>query len=179
MILIAAGGNLPYRGAPPERTIAAAFDALEEAGDIRVVARSRLYSSPAWPDPSAPPYVNAAARLETALTPEALLERLHAIEARFGRERNADDRWASRTLDLDLIDHDGAVRTPKEAGGLSLPHPRAAARAFVLLPLADVAPDWRTPDGSNMGGRGLMELIAALPERDRAATILLHPHTMP
>lgn len=170
MIIIAFGGNLPFGRMPPAETMLAALDALEEAGDIRVAARSRLYASPAWPDPSGPAYVNGAAVLETALGPAALLARLHAMEARFGRTRSEADRWASRTLDLDLIDHDGAV---VERPDLVLPHPRAAQRAFVLLPLADVAPNWRTPDGTPLSA-----LIGALAEDDKAATTVLHPHTM-
>ncbi len=171
MIIIAAGGNLPFQGSPPDTTIARAFDALEARGDIRVAARSRIYSSPAWPDPSAPAYANAAARVETELSPQDLLARLHAVEEMFGRVRSADDRWAARTLDLDLIDHDGRV---VDAPDLTLPHPRAAGRAFVLIPLRDAAPDWRSPDG-----RGLEALIAELPADDIAATTLLQRRSTP
>jgi 2-amino-4-hydroxy-6-hydroxymethyldihydropteridine diphosphokinase len=110
MIVIALGGNLPHGPMRPEQTLDAALAALQEQGDVKVIARSRFWSSPAWPDPSSPPYVNAAALLETALSPEALLARLHEVEARFGRVRSDAERWASRTLDLDLIDYDGAVR---------------------------------------------------------------------
>lgn len=171
MIIIALGGNLPFGGKSPAETVLAALAALEEGGDIRVAARSRLWSSPAWPAPASPRYVNAAALLETGLGPEALLARLHQAENQFGRTRSETDRWAARTLDLDLIDYDGTVT---ERPDLVLPHPRAAQRAFVLLPLADVAPDWRTPDGTPLSA-----LIAALSDDDKAATTVLQADTSP
>lgn len=171
MIVIAFGGNLPFGESPPHQTMPAALAALEEGGGIRVTARSRLWSSPAWPDPSGPRYVNGAALVETDLGPEALLARLHAVEARFARVRSETERYPPRTLDLDLIDYDGRV---VDRPDLTLPHPRAAQRAFVLLPLRDVAPDWRDPQG-----RALADLIAALPKADREATTLLQMHTPP
>ena len=91
------------------------------------------------------------------------METLHGIEAVFGRSRGAAN--APRTLDLDLIDYNGRI----EDGALVLPHPRAAVRGFVLLPLADVAPDWRHP----VSGRPVQDLIAALPEGERAAINVL------
>jgi 2-amino-4-hydroxy-6-hydroxymethyldihydropteridine diphosphokinase len=119
-----------------------------------VAARSRLYESPPWPLPSEQPwYVNAVARIETALDPEALLAHLHAIEREFGRVRG--NRNEARTLDLDLLDYDGRRRARDPA----LPHPRLADRAFVLFPLRDVAPDWRHP----ADGRTLADLANALP----------------
>jgi 2-amino-4-hydroxy-6-hydroxymethyldihydropteridine diphosphokinase len=120
---------------------------------------SRLWRSPAWP-PGGPPYVNAAAAIRTRLSPDDLLAALHRLEAAFGRERRA--RWAARTLDLDLLAVDGLVRPdaatqgrwraldPGRQGreapeGLVLPHPRMQDRAFVLLPMREVAPGWRHP----------------------------------
>jgi 2-amino-4-hydroxy-6-hydroxymethyldihydropteridine diphosphokinase len=94
--------------------------------------------------------------VETALDPTALMAALHRIEDRFGRARRV--RNAARTLDIDLIDYDGRVMN----GPLILPHPRLTERAFVLLPLADVAPDWRHP----VTGRSVAELIASLPPQD-------------
>ncbi|MCM0019537.1 MAG: 2-amino-4-hydroxy-6-hydroxymethyldihydropteridine diphosphokinase [Tagaea sp.] len=153
MILIGLGANLPGAFGAPAEAIEAALAALDRA-PCRLVARSRLYESPPWPQPSDQPwYVNAVARIETALAPEALLDRLHAIEREFGRERGA--RNAARTLDLDLLDFDGIAR----AGAPTLPHPRLTERAFVLRPLRDVAPDWRHP----ADGRTLPQLLAALP----------------
>jgi 2-amino-4-hydroxy-6-hydroxymethyldihydropteridine diphosphokinase len=153
MILVGLGANLPGAFGAPATAIEAAFDALDR-GACRVIARSRLYESPPWPQPSDQPwYVNAVARIETALDPEKLLAHLHGIERDFGRVRGS--RNEARTLDLDLLDHDGVVRS----GDPTLPHPRLADRAFVLFPLRDVAPDWRHP---NRFG-SLDALIAALP----------------
>ncbi len=103
---------------------------------------SSLYETPAWPDPADPPFVNAAAAIETDMRPEALLAALHAIEAGFGRRRS--ERNAPRTLDLDLLAYHDIVQGEDEQG-LVLPHPRLANRAFVLAPLAEIAPDWRHP----------------------------------
>ena len=155
MILIALGSNQPSAAGPPAATLAAALEALGGEG-VRVVAVSRLYASPAWPDPADPPYVNAVARIETNLTPRQLIDALHGVEARFGRERRA--RNAPRTLDLDIVDMDGRVESPPE--GPVLPHPRAHERAFVLAPLLDVAPDWVHPA---LGARGdaLLEAVRA------------------
>jgi 2-amino-4-hydroxy-6-hydroxymethyldihydropteridine diphosphokinase len=153
MILIGLGANLPGASGAPAAALEAALDALNR-GACRVIARSTLYESPPWPQPSNQPwYVNAVARIETALGPEALLAHLHAIERVFGRVRGV--RNEARPLDLDLLDHDGAVRM----GDPTLPHPRLAERAFVLFPLRDVAPDWRHP----VDGRTLSALLSALP----------------
>ncbi|HEX3652586.1 MAG TPA: 2-amino-4-hydroxy-6-hydroxymethyldihydropteridine diphosphokinase [Rhizomicrobium sp.] len=152
MILIALGSNLSSAAGTPAETVAAALAALR-ANEIEPVKVSRFYRSEAWPDRSDPPFVNAVAQLDTVLPPSTLLESLHAIERLFGRTR--DRRNAPRTLDLDILDYEGRV----EAGPPVLPHPRMAARAFVLLPLAEIAPDWRHPVS---GGR-ITELIAQLP----------------
>lgn len=154
--LIALGGNLPWKDIAPDALLPKVLDALE-CDEIRVTARSGLWRTPAWPDPSEPSYVNAVARVETTLMAEDLLARLNALEKVFGRERAERNR--SRTLDLDIIDYDGVVQS---TGLLTLPHPRATRRAFVLLPLKDVAPEWRDPDS----GAGLAELIATLPAED-------------
>jgi len=153
MILVALGANLPSEAGEPARTLMAAMDALDAAG-LRVAARSRIFESPPWPPSDQPWYANAVVRLETRLAPETLLERLHAVERAFGRVRTVPN--AARALDLDLIDFDGMVR---EGPAPVLPHPRMRERAFVLLPLADIAPDWRHPaDGSRLAA-----LVAALP----------------
>ena len=128
--------------------------------DLSVVKISRSYASPCFPAGAGPDYVNAAALIETSLNAPELLARLHAVEADFGRERA--NRWGQRTLDLDLIGMgdlvlpDAATQDhwrnlpPQEQARIApdqliLPHPRLQDRAFVLIPLADVAPDWRHP----------------------------------
>jgi len=115
---------------------------------------SSLYQSDAWPDPSDPPFINAALEIETPLGPQALLAALHAIEAGFGRRRSA--RNAPRTLDLDLVAYHGETLDGAQ-GGPVLPHPRLKGRAFVLAPLAEIAPDWRHP----LNGQTAQEMLAA------------------
>lgn len=165
-IYIALGANLPSAGRTPRQTLAAALEVLSRDG-VEIVSRSSDWSSPAWPDPSDPAYVNAVARVATDLSPRDLMDLLHAVEADFGRQRSA--RNAPRPLDLDLIDYEG--RAESVPGGLEIPHPRAVQRAFVLLPLAEIAPDWADP----VSGRNIGELIAALPKPDRDATCKLQP----
>ncbi len=152
---MALGANLPGRFTSTAAAIEAALIEIEtHAG--RVVARSRLYRSIAWPNPGDPEFINAVALVETAHAPAGLLARLHDIEAAFGRVRGKAN--APRPLDLDLIDFGGAVSAPGE--NPILPHPRLTERAFVLLPLRDIAPDWRHP----VTGRTVSGLIAALAE---------------
>jgi 2-amino-4-hydroxy-6-hydroxymethyldihydropteridine diphosphokinase len=152
MILIALGANLPSSSGNPSATIRAALKALEKHG-VPADAVSSFYKSDAWPDPSDPPFVNAVARVRTSLQPKGLLTLLHMVETEFGRVRSR--RNAPRTLDLDLVDYNGNILKD----GIELPHPRLADRAFVLIPLRDVAPDWRHP----VSGQSLEALIAALP----------------
>jgi 2-amino-4-hydroxy-6-hydroxymethyldihydropteridine diphosphokinase len=158
MILIAIGANLPGQdGEPPLATCRAAVLALAELPGARLEAVSRWYETEPVPPSGQPNYINGLARLgrerATAISPESLLSELQAIEARFGRRRAEPN--AARTLDLDLIDMDGTVRdTPDPI----LPHPRAHLRAFVLLPLLDVAPDWVHP-GNGRFGRELLEAV--------------------
>jgi len=152
MILIALGSNLPSTAGGPRETLRAALDAFALQG-IAVSAVSPFYETPAWPDPGDPRYVNAVALVATSLTPRELMERLQMIETSLGRERSA--RNAPRTLDLDVVDYDGRV----EKGPPILPHPRMQSRAFVLLPLFDIAPNWRHP----VSGESAAELIAKLP----------------
>lgn len=157
MILIGLGANLSSPAGPPLATLRAALAALGRNG-AEPVPVSRFYQTPAWPDPSDPPFVNAVAQVRTELSPAALLARLQEIERFFGRIEAA--RNAPRPLDLDILDYDSRV----EAGPPELPHPRIEARAFVLVPLAEIAPQWRHP----VSGRPIMELIAALSPTEAA-----------
>lgn len=176
--LIALGANLPGDGRSPEAAVAAAIAALA-ARSGRPLRASRLYRTPAFPAGSGPDFVNAAVALDWGGTPEALLALLHGIEAEFGRTRNA--RWEARMMDLDLIALGARVlpdaatharwaalppeRAAVEAPGeLILPHPRLAERSFVLVPLADVAPDWRHP----VTGRDVRRMLADRPAAERA-----------
>jgi 2-amino-4-hydroxy-6-hydroxymethyldihydropteridine diphosphokinase len=134
-IFVGLGANLGAAGA----TVRAALDALDALPGTRVVARSSLYRS-APVDADGPDYVNAVAELRSTLAPEALLAALQSIEARFGRQR--PHRNAPRTLDLDLLAYgERRLDTPT----LVLPHPRAHQRAFVQVPLAEIAPELALP----------------------------------
>lgn len=154
-ILVALGSNLPAVGYPsPLATLRGAILRLPAHG-VQVERQSRFYTSPAWPPSDQPDYVNAVVAVSTRLDPPALLAALLRIEREFGRVRSAPN--AARTLDLDLIAYDKLVlRLPD--GSLELPHPRAASRAFVLLPLRDVAPGWRHP----VTGQTVGELVAGI-----------------
>ena len=158
MILIALGSSVPSHAGDPVRTLQAALAHLRDNG-VTPVAVSRFYRTPAWPDPRDPEFVNAVAQVMTELSPVELLAMLHDVETRFGRIRAA--RNAPRTLDLDVLDYDGRI----EDGPPVLPHPRMETRTFVLVPLRDVAPDWRHP----VSGASVTALLNALPPEDRNA----------
>ncbi len=154
MILIGIGANLDHpRYGSPRQTCEAALAYLD-GRDVRVRARSRWYRSAPVPPSDQPWFVNGVAGLETDLEPGALLALLHRAEAHFGRERRV--RNEARLLDLDLLAYGARVSAPGERP--VLPHPRLVERAFVLLPLADLAPDWRHP----VSGLSVAEMVAAL-----------------
>lgn len=176
---IGLGGNSPARGGGPAETIVSALAEVPRSLGV-IVAVSRFFRTPAHPAGSGPDFVNAAALVRTALEPEALLRALHGIEARYGRERLT--RWGARTLDIDLLavedrilpdeptlrhwmDLPPARQRVEAPDRLILPHPRLQDRAFVLIPLAEIAPLWRHP----LTGRTVAEMAAALPEADRSA----------
>ncbi len=155
-VFIALGANLPSAHGTPRQTLEAAL-ALLRAGGVEIAACSPWYVTAPVPASDQPDYVNGVARVRTRLAPGALMSLLHGIEARFGRVRVRRDE--ARVVDLDLIDYDGLV-APAGEGGPTLPHPRAHRRGFVLLPLRDVAPDWRHP----VTGAHIDDLIGALPD---------------
>lgn len=156
--IIGLGGNLAGPlGAAPAATLEAAIAGLGAIAGLSLVARSRLWDSAAWPDASGPRYVNAVAVLEGDADPEALLARLHAMEAEEGRVRGAAN--AARPLDLDLLALGGLVRPAPDP---VLPHPRLHQRRFVLAPLAEIMPDWRHP----ILARRAADLLADLPPAD-------------
>jgi len=154
-ILVGVGANLPAVGhADALATCRAAVTDLSACG-LRVDALSPWYESAPVPASDQPWFVNGVVSVATDLDPPALLDLLHAVEAAFGRVRSVPN--AARVLDLDLLAY-GRLVVPPPARP-ALPHPRLTKRAFVLLPLADLLPDWRHP----ADGRSVGELIGALP----------------
>lgn len=126
-----------------------AIDAIAQTPGIRLISQSSLYRTKAVGPPQ-PDYLNGCVLLQVEMIPELLLEILLKIENKFGRLRG--ERWGPRTLDLDILLYsDRIIETPK----LQIPHPRMRERAFVLVPLAEIAPDWVDP----VSGLTIKELI--------------------
>ena len=147
------GGNLASWAGEPEATLAAAALRLESLG--RVVCRSSLYSTEPVGFADQPRFINAAVELETELQASDLLERLLAIEMEFGRDRAAGFANGPRTLDLDILLF-GNLKISEP--GLEIPHPRLAQRAFVLVPLNEIAPDAVDP----RSGKTVAQLLESL-----------------
>jgi 2-amino-4-hydroxy-6-hydroxymethyldihydropteridine diphosphokinase len=160
-IFVGAGANLPHPSyASPRETLQAALLELDRRS-IRVLRYSRWYRTAPVPVSEQPWYVNVVAELATSLSADDLLATLHEIEELFGRVRTVAN--APRLIDLDLLDYRGEI-VAQGGGRAVLPHPRMAERAFVLRPLADLAPAWRHP----VSGASIRDLLAALPADQRA-----------
>ncbi|MFY9211083.1 MAG: 2-amino-4-hydroxy-6-hydroxymethyldihydropteridine diphosphokinase [Aestuariivita sp.] len=176
--LVALGANLPEPTGDPASNLRRALQEMASE-DLVIRSVSRFFATPCFPAGAGPDYVNAAAVVQSDLKPDEILARLHRIEERMGRNR--ETRWGMRTLDLDLIAMGDSILPDRATQGawvdldqtdqqlrapdqLILPHPRLADRAFVLVPLADIAPDWVHP----VTGGSVLEMCAALPEEDRA-----------
>ncbi len=148
-VLIALGGNIGDVRTTFKTAIANICGMTQGA----LVARSSDYTTPPWGEEQQPPFVNACIEIDTRLDPHALLATLHKIERKFGRDRAHERHWGPRTLDLDLLAYDDIRLSKKE---LTLPHPRMFERAFVLVPLAEIAPD------RVIAGRKVREALAGL-----------------
>lgn len=170
MIIIAVGGNLPNTRETLRQNLEAALGLFSSHG-LDITARSSWYQTKAVAETVQPDFLNAVVRIETGLSAPEILAVLHQIEVIRGRVRG--HRWEARPVDLDLIDYHGMIAQEGErppdgalpAGvpadlwlPLSLPHPGVAARAFVLKPLAEIAPDWRHP----VLGVGVFELLEGM-----------------
>ena len=148
-VLIALGGNVGDVRETFRKAIANICGMTQAA----LVARSSDYVTPPWGEEKQDRFVNACIEIDTALDPHALLFTLHKIEKKFGRDRTKETRWGPRTLDLDLIAYDDVKLDKPE---LTLPHPRLFERAFVLVPLAEIAPD------RVIGGRKVADALAGV-----------------
>jgi 2-amino-4-hydroxy-6-hydroxymethyldihydropteridine diphosphokinase len=148
-VLIALGGNVGDVRDTFRKAIANICGMTQAA----LIARSSDYVTPPWGEQQQDRFINACIEIETALDPHALLFTLHKIEKKFGRDRTKETRWGPRTLDLDIIAYDDVKLDKPE---LTLPHPRLFERAFVLVPLADIASD------RIIGGRRVADALATV-----------------
>ncbi len=175
--LVALGSNQGFQDFDRIGTVRRALELLENKGCV-LTAKSRLYVTPAFPKGAGPDFINAAVAINTDKTPNELMTLLQQVERALGRERGK--RWGPRSVDLDLIAFGDSVlpsvnafqdwvdlpleaqmqEAPEE---LILPHPRVQDRAFVLVPLSDIAPRWRHP----VFGKTVTEMLEALPQNAR------------
>lgn len=180
-VLVLLGSNATSTLADSASIVRDALDSLS-GRSLRITRIGNYYSTACFPAGAGPDFINVAAGLETDLSPNEVLARLHEVEAEFGRERPS--RWAPRTLDIDLIAYGSEVApnlpvlqhwmdlpldeqkrvAPDE---LILPHPRMHERAFALIPLADISSDWRHP----VVGKTIGEMVHDLPEEEKMGVL--------
>jgi 2-amino-4-hydroxy-6-hydroxymethyldihydropteridine diphosphokinase len=156
--LIGLGGNVGN----VRKTIDRAIHLLCEQTDIRLLARSSDYRTPPWGVEDQPEYINACIEVQTTLAPHALLARTQAVESALGRDRGTERHWGPRPIDLDLLAYDDLAL---QSADLTLPHPHLFERAFVLVPLAEIAPERmiagkRVRDALNRLGMNSVERLA-------------------
>lgn len=144
-VIIALGSNLSLMAKKPSDLLDDAIKKISEK--YKIISASNKYKSPAWPKGSdAPDYINMVISIETNDNSFSVMENLLAIEETFKRKRNLNNKWAARTLDLDIIDFNGEIINSKNNDILlEVPHPRLQQRDFVLLPLCEIAPNWQHP----------------------------------
>jgi 2-amino-4-hydroxy-6-hydroxymethyldihydropteridine diphosphokinase len=147
--LLALGGNVGDARATLDRAVALLCDGTV----VRLLARSADYRTPPWGVEDQAPFVNLCIVAATELSPQALLARALSVERALGRDRRREQRWGPRPVDIDILAYDDAVVNEPD---LTLPHPRLFERAFVLVPLAEIAPDRR------IAGRRVREALASL-----------------
>jgi 2-amino-4-hydroxy-6-hydroxymethyldihydropteridine diphosphokinase len=146
---VAFGGNVGDARA----TIGRAIDAFCNGNHVTLLARSSDYRTPPWGVTDQAPFVNACIEVETRLSPRGLLDRAQEVERAFGRDRQRETRWGPRTVDIDILTYDDkTIDEPM----LTLPHPHLLERAFVLVPLVEIAPDAR------IAGQSLREALRRL-----------------
>ena len=131
---LALGGNVGDSRAILDRAVAMLCD----GPDVRLLARSSDYRTAPWGVTDQAPFINLCIAVETSLAPHPLLARAHEVERALGRDRTREQRWGPRSADIDIITYDGVSLNDKD---LIVPHPRLFERAFVLIPLAEIAPD--------------------------------------
>jgi len=147
--LLGLGGNVGEVRA----TLNAAVALFADGADVTLIARSSDYRTPPWGVTDQPPFINCAIAVETSLPPRALLDRALRVERALGRDRSREVRWGPRPIDIDLLAYDDLSLNEPD---LVLPHPRLFERAFVLVPLAEIAPD------RLIAGRSVRDALAQL-----------------
>jgi 2-amino-4-hydroxy-6-hydroxymethyldihydropteridine diphosphokinase len=140
------GGNVGDSRATLDRAVSM----LNDGRDIKLLARSSDYQTPPWGVENQAPFVNLCLAVETTLTPHRLLKRIHEVERELGRNRVVERRWGPRTCDIDILSYDDVTLNEPD---LVLPHPRMFERGFVLMPLAEIAPN------AMIGGRRVADAL--------------------